>query len=112
MIRINIHRHSDGTIVEYKVDGHADYDEPGKDIVCAGVSAITVGTYNALDSLLGMQPEYVMRKGLMHVKLAELTIPSAEAKAKLQLILESMIIMLRTIEQSYGEHITITEHQI
>lgn len=110
MITINIHRHSDGTVAEYKMDGHAEYDEPGKDIVCAGVSAIAVGAYNAINSLLGLQPEYVMHKGLMHVKLDGLPIPSAKVQEQLQLILESMIIMLKTIEQSYGEYVTITEH--
>ena len=31
----------DGVSLELLVDGHADYAEHGKDIVCAGVSAIT-----------------------------------------------------------------------
>lgn len=31
----------DGTSLELKVNGHANYDDHGKDIVCAGVSALT-----------------------------------------------------------------------
>ena len=31
------------------VSGHANYDEYGKDIVCAGVSAIVTGGINALE---------------------------------------------------------------
>lgn len=112
MIKVDIYRRSDGTIVEYKMDGHANYDDPGKDIVCAGVSAVAVGAYNSIETLLGLKPENVMYKGLMHVKLQDLAVPSPEVQAQLQLILESMIVMLRTIEQSYGEFVTITEHPI
>ena len=32
------------------VSGHANYDKYGKDIVCAGVSAVVTGGINALES--------------------------------------------------------------
>jgi len=109
MIRAKIERTADGFVQAYTIDGHAQYDEPGKDIVCAGVSAVAVGTYNAIESLLGLKPKYVMGNGFMHVDVSGLRIDSAETREKLNLLLESMIVMLRTIEQSYGEYITVTD---
>ncbi len=35
----------------FQVSGHAGYDEPGKDIVCSAVSALTINTVNALEEL-------------------------------------------------------------
>ncbi len=41
MIRIRVCRHADG--LEISAVGHADYAEWGRDIVCAGVSALLFG---------------------------------------------------------------------
>ena len=35
-----------GSII--KISGHANYDEKGKDIVCASVSSIVITTINAI----------------------------------------------------------------
>jgi len=112
MIQVEIRRRRDGTIAGYVVDGHAEYDEPGRDIVCASASAIAVGTYNAIESLLGLKPRYVMRKGLMRVDLEDLEPLTGEKRQQLNLLLESMIVMLRTIEHSYGDYIAVTDKQV
>lgn len=109
MILVRIERRHDGTISGYSVDGHAEYDEPGKDIVCAGASTIAVGTYNAIESLLGLKPRYQMHNGLMRVELDGLELDS-ETQQQLNLLLESMIVMYRTIEQTYGEYIAVTDN--
>ena len=44
MIKINIK----GNIDEITVKGHANYDEYGKDIVCASVSSIVITSINAI----------------------------------------------------------------
>jgi len=111
MIHVEIKRRRDGTVSSYVVDGHAEYDEPGRDIVCASASAIAVGTYNAIESLLDLKPRYVMRKGLMRVDLEGLEPLPEEKRQQLSLLLESMIVMLRTIEQSYGDYIAVTDKQ-
>lgn len=105
MIRVAIHRESGGRIREFQVKGHAEYDEPGKDIVCAGVSAVTVGTVNAIEALLQVQLKARMKHGLLKVDVPDL---SDEAMIdKVQLLLESMVVMLQSIEQSYGAYIAI-----
>lgn len=108
MIRIEIYRGQDRRIERFSVEGHAEYDEPGKDIVCAGVSAVTVGAVNAVEALTGKVLGTDMEHGLLLV-----TIPKeleAESDAKMQLLLEGMVVMLQTIEQSYGAYIAITYH--
>lgn len=53
MIFITVTRDQDDRISEFKISGHADYDEPGKDIVCSAVSAASIGTINAIEKQQG-----------------------------------------------------------
>ena len=49
MISVRITRASaEGTIVGFEIKGHANYAKRGEDIVCAGVSAVSVGTVNEI----------------------------------------------------------------
>ena len=47
MIKINI-SNKDGQIHKINMIGHSDYDDYGKDIVCAGASSIVTTTVNAI----------------------------------------------------------------
>lgn len=106
MIRVKIDRQThDRTIHSFSVTGHADFAESGKDIVCAGVSAITVGTVNAAEAVLGVSLQNTMDKGLLKVTVPDYL--DAEKREKVQLLLESMIVMLESIKQSYGKYIEI-----
>jgi len=109
MIRVIVTRRaSDNRIVSFRVDGHANYAERGRDIVCAGVSAITVGTVNALEALLGVVPDSRMANGFLQAAIPVELAP--ERQSQVQLLLESMVVMLQSIEDSYGSYIRI-EHE-
>ncbi len=105
MIEVNIYRQTDERIIGFRVSGHAHYDDPGKDIVCAAVSAVTVGAVNAVESLAGVVSETVMEPGLLHVQLP--SIAAAGTAEKTQTILETMEQMLLSIADSYGEFVQI-----
>ena len=38
--------------------GHADFAEHGKDLVCAGASAVSFGAVNAIIALTEITPDY------------------------------------------------------
>jgi uncharacterized protein YsxB (DUF464 family) len=107
MIRVTIKRKPDGRIQSFRVKGHALYDESGKDIVCAGVSAVTVGTVNAVEALLGLELQVETKHGLLYAEVADLTDEALSSKA--QLLLEAMVVMLQSIEQSYGAYIALQD---
>ncbi|MCZ8513357.1 ribosomal-processing cysteine protease Prp [Paenibacillus filicis] len=109
MIRVAIYRRHDGSIERFSVDGHAQYDEPGKDIVCAGVSAVTVGTVNAVEALAGLELKNRMKHGMLQVEVPDGLDPLTGDKV--QLLLESMVVMLQSIEQSYGAYIAMQDNQ-
>ena len=81
------------------VSGHANYDEYGKDIVCAGVSAIVTGGINALEPYL-KNIEIINESN----KLGVIVIESNEV---IQVILNTMLVQLETIENSYKKYIKI-----
>lgn len=50
MIKVTIYKeHND--FVRITTNGHAEFDEYGRDIVCSGVSSIVINTINSLDNL-------------------------------------------------------------
>ena len=50
MIRIT-YQESNGIIAKVNITGHANYNDYGKDIVCAAVSSIAISTINGLLSI-------------------------------------------------------------
>ncbi|WP_127588000.1 ribosomal-processing cysteine protease Prp [Paenibacillus koleovorans] len=107
MIRVIIDRQADGRIAAFSVTGHAFYGEPGQDIVCAGVSAVTVGTVNAVETLTGVELPSRMDDGLLKVRVPDGV--EQDTNAKIQLLLESMVVMLNTIQQEYGAYMQMQQ---
>lgn len=81
------------------VSGHAESDEYGKDLVCAAVSAIVIGGINALEKYQ-KYIRIVQEENLLGV---EVLIPHQE----IQMILQTILIQLQTIADSYQKNIKI-----
>ena len=106
MITITIARDGGtGRIRRFTVSGHAGFDDPGQDIVCAGVSAVTVGAVNAVEKLTGVVPESSMRGGWLSAIVPECG--DAERDRQVQWLLEGMIVSLETIAASYAKYVQI-----
>lgn len=111
MVRVEIRRKPDGTITGFRMTGHAEFAEAGKDIVCAGVSAVAIGTVNAAEALLGIRlvngtPE----RGTLVASVPDGT--EGRRGEDLQLMLESMVHMVKDIEANYGAYVRVTEKTI
>jgi uncharacterized protein YsxB (DUF464 family) len=107
MINITIYRTESGHIHSFEMNGHALFADRGKDIVCAGVSAVSIGAINAVHALTDVTPDIEHRAdGFLRCVVPE-ELPE-DVNEKVQLLLEGMTISLRTIEEEYGEHIKIT----
>lgn len=108
MIHIRIYRdREDGPITSYDVQGHAQFADYGQDIVCAGVSAITIGTVNAVEKVTGIELVVRVDEGDLAVTVPEVSNPVSE---RVQIILESMIVMLQSIEEEYGDFVEIEQY--
>ena len=108
MIKVTVIRDQSGLIHSFEMKGHANFAEHGQDLVCAGASAVSFGAVNAISVLTKTTP-IIKQKGnggYLYVEVP--SIENADKAAQIQLILESMIVSLQTIEQDYEKYIQIT----
>ncbi|MFQ7236025.1 MAG: ribosomal-processing cysteine protease Prp [Enterococcus hulanensis] len=83
-----------GSFIEYEVVGHAYFDEPGKDIVCAGVSTLFITITNQL-----ICKSYVK----VHDKRVSILNPNEIDNA----LVEALLCGMYDIQQNYPEHVSV-----
>lgn len=106
MIKVII-KHKDHRIRYIEITGHANSDEYGKDLVCAGVSAIAIGVANTI-----AQKGYIDKKMcLIDVKNGKICIDIRESDETLQVILETLVISLQSIQDNYFDYIKIINEE-
>ena len=98
MIKVLIKR-EENKIVSLEVKGHAKSAEQGKDLVCAGVSTVLTGGFNSLESPksfeLKLEEGYALAKAIKEVSSHD------------EVVLETIINSLKTMEESYPQFINI-----
>jgi len=110
MIQVFIRRNRHGEIAEFQIEGHAGYGEPGEDVVCAAVSAISIGMINAVEVVLGIRlPAEVKEDGFLRCRLP--AIDDEAMRGKVQLLLEAMTAALQSVAAEYGEYVQIRTDQ-
>lgn len=110
MIYVRIKQTSNGKISSFMMKGHAEFAEKGQDIVCAGASAVSFGSINAIMELTKVGPLiHQSEGGYLKCEIPE-QLPN-ELDEKVQLLLQGMVISLQTIERDYGKYIKITFQQ-
>ncbi|SDI58074.1 ribosomal-processing cysteine protease Prp [Natribacillus halophilus] len=111
MIQMTIVRdREDRTIQSFTLSGHANADEYGEDIVCAGVSAVAIGTVNAIETLCA-SPLAVEQAGDGGGYLQGVVPEGWEGREAEdgQLLLEGMLVAIQGIQVSYSDFIQVTE---
>ncbi len=104
MIKVSID-YDHQLVSHVKITGHAGYDEKGKDLVCAAVSSITIGTLNALDELANNDCKLVLADNLIKIEVIRI-------HERSQLIIETMIIQLKTLYEQYKDFIEIKQTEV
>ena len=82
------------------VSGHANYAEAGKDIVCAGVTALVQGLIRSMESLTRDQIQYDITPGRADIHYGDLL----EAG---MLLVDSFFIGVCQIADEFPEHVRI-----
>ncbi|AKP66726.1 ribosomal-processing cysteine protease Prp [Companilactobacillus ginsenosidimutans] len=104
MIRASFHRNSDARIDSFLILGHADSGPYGQDLVCAAVSAVTIGTINNLEKLTKIQPQIVLDE----VNGGHLGCRVTQAVSHdTALLLDNLFEILKDIEGSYPDNIKV-----
>lgn len=83
-----------------EVSGHANYDDYGKDIVCASVSSIVITTINGIIDIDDEAILYEEEKNKIKIEIKK------EDKVTKKLI-DNMVFMLESLEKDYPKNIKI-----
>ncbi|MCS1351429.1 ribosomal-processing cysteine protease Prp [Mechercharimyces sp. CAU 1602] len=110
MIHITVYRDRQERLQRVLVTGHAEYAEYGSDIVCAAVSAVTIGLANACEELLGV-PVHQDDDGDGHVDCRIPQTVDEEVVDSVRLLMEAMVSSLVSIAESYPTYIQLSNER-
>lgn len=101
---------SGGKIVGFEVSGHCGYAKSGRDIVCSAVSALTQSAAYGLTDIAGLDANCVAGEGGLTCSLiGEL---AGERRLKADMILETMLAGLLSIEAGYKKNLKISQREV
>ncbi len=83
-----------------EISGHAGYAEPGKDIVCAGVTALTQTLIQSIDDLTDDEIEYRISPGKVEVEYRNLS-------EKSKTLVDSFFVGICLIAEEFPEYVKV-----
>ncbi len=107
MVNVTIYK-KEGSISGFQFSGHAGFARRGKDIVCAGVSALVLNTINSIEAFTedGYTCEVQEKTGDVTFYLKDT--PSSETS----LLLESLVLGVTGIRDTYKKYITLNFKEV
>lgn len=105
MITIEITRDSGQRIVQFQVKGHSGSAPRGKDIICAGVSALTQSALLGISRYLKRTIRWQAADGLLFMELCDLPDDLTDA------VLATMLLGLEEIVNLEPEYVRIVEYR-
>lgn len=90
-------RHDGGKVT---VKGHANYAEPGQDIVCAAISTLTQVFIASVEELTAAQIKTAQTGGYMEIVIEEST-------ERAQVLLDSFLLGCRMIADEYPDNVRV-----
>ena len=98
----------DERITGFSVSGHSDYDEPGKDIVCAAVSAVVTMAEATINDVCGAKAKVRVKDG--EDNRITLTLPtSCDEEESVQACLAGMMLYLCSLRDEYPDNVEVLE---
>ncbi|MFW5647953.1 MAG: ribosomal-processing cysteine protease Prp [Candidatus Alkaliphilus sp. MAG34] len=110
MILISIYRNSNKAIERFVIEGHAHMADPGKDIVCAAVSALGQTTVLSLRQIANIDIEYEIKKGYLGCKLPKKL--TGKELYESELLIDTMLLGLKNIQEGYPKHVKIRDKEV
>ena len=99
MIKVDVKK-VNNEITNIHISGHSEYDEFGKDIVCAAASSIVTTTVNGILALdKGSLSYMISKKGL--------TVNIKNEDSTTQILIGNMVSLLKELEKNYPANIEV-----
>lgn len=87
-----------------EISGHAGYDEFGKDIVCASVSSVIMTTVNSIMNIDNSSISYIDDGN-------KIIIEKLNDNEVVDKLLNTMILILKDLEEQYKENIKVESEE-
>ena len=92
----------------FSISGHSDFDEPGKDIVCAAISAVVTMAEATINDVCGAKAKVRVKDG--ENNRITLTLPvSCDEEDSVQAVLTGMMLTLCSLRDDYPDNIEVLE---
>ncbi len=112
MITVTINSDENRKSYGFEISGHALSDTYGRDLVCAGASAVAFGTVNAIAHITGVEPQIEQGAEGGYLKVTLPTDLDSETDDKLQVILNTMVTQFYTMTASYSDYIELKYNMV
>ena len=97
----------DERITGFTVSGHSGYEESGKDIVCAYVTAVVTMAEATINDVLGAKAKVRVKDEQARISL---TLPtSCDEEETVQAVLAGMMVTLLSLQEDYPDFIEVLE---
>ena len=106
MITVTVFNKQD-KIVGVQLEGHAEFGKKGRDIVCSAVSILYINLVNSLESFTEDEKELNGSTKINFQNVILKHLPSEKA----ELLFQSFILGITTIEQKYGKKYIVILNQ-
>ena len=97
----------DERITGFSVSGHSEFDEPGRDIVCAAVSAVVTMAEATINDVCGANAKVRVKDEQARITL---TLPAVcDEEDTIQAVLAGMLVYLCSLRDDYPDNIEVLE---
>ena len=97
----------EGRISGFSVSGHSGYEESGKDIVCAYVTAVVTMAEATINDVCGAKAKVRVKDEQARISL---TLPaSCDEEDTVQAVLAGMMLTLMSMRDDYPDYIEVLE---
>lgn len=107
MTTIKIYRNNSNDIVKFIIDGHSEYSDKN-DIVCAALSSVSFMVLNGIEKLTDVKFGYEKDDGYLMFVLNE----SCEGNKEVNILLSSMYLFFKELEEQNPDNIRIIEPEV
>ncbi len=103
---------NDEQFIKFTLSGHAESGPYGHDLVCAAVSALTIGTANNLSRIASIEPEIDANEeegGFLEVVLPQVDDRTHHETA--QVLFANLYFSLLDMQEEYGEFLSVSKSE-
>ena len=114
MTKITFYKTEDGIYYGFRETGHAGYEDSGKDIICAAISAMTMLIINTVEVALGSDIDYTIDEETTDIEvIAKGALPKYESDKKKNYAIASLFLgyyhQLHDMLEDYYEYLDVDE---